>query len=96
MKVAATTAAAAANPAPTNAAAWNADMKADGELCFANTKPSNAVAIKPAMRAVALLKPEATPTRSVSTDAMTEVVSGATHRLMPSPTINVGGNISSQ
>ena len=54
------------------------------ESCRANRNPSNAVATKPAIRAKALLKPEATPTWRESTEAMTLVVKGATHVARPS------------
>src|ERR1700675_4773965 len=82
-------AAAAADPAPIRAAVRNPTTKFSVETCRANTNPSKAVAIRPAMRATALLKPEAIPTCLASTDAMTLVVSGATHAPIPKATSNV-------
>ena len=75
--VAPTTALAAAHPAATIATAW--------KPAAANRTPSTAVASRPAMRAIALLIPEATPAWLGSTEASTTVVRGATASVMPAP-----------
>ncbi len=54
------------------------------------------MATRPAIRATALLKPDAVPTWSGATDAITVVVSGATQIAKPSPTSNVAGRMSVQ
>ena len=51
---------------------------------LASTAPSNAVAIRPPVRATALLKPDAIATCCSSTEPSTEAVSGATAMVIPS------------
>src|SRR5512132_2161414 len=75
-------AATAADAAPTSAPTRKAAMKASADP-RAKTNPSSAVAISPAMRATALLNPDAVPTWPGSTEAITVVVKGAT--LTPIP-----------
>jgi len=55
------------------------------------TTPNTAMASSPAKRDIALLIPEAVPARSVPTEFMTVVVSGATVTLMPKPSMHIAG-----
>ena len=48
------------------------------------------------LRATALLRPEATPVRLVSTEASIAVVSGATAAPIPSETARTAGNLVAQ
>src|SRR5581483_1798741 len=57
----------------------------------ASTIPNAAIASKPAVRATALLMPDATPLRSLSTASNTVVVSGATKHAPASPSSTAAG-----
>ena len=54
------------------------------------------MATSPAVLAIALLTPEATPARLAATELITVVVRGATLIAMPSPRIAIGGKKSVQ
>ena len=57
----------------------------------ANTMPNSAMAINPAVRAVALLMPDALPACSEGTAFITAVVSGATKPAAPMPSNTEAG-----
>jgi hypothetical protein len=86
--------AAAATAAETVMAMWK---PANSSLpLLANTAPSSAVAMRPPVRATALLKPEAMATCCSSTEPSTEDVSGATAIVMPSAITSIVGNVAVQ
>ena len=58
---------------------------------LASTAPSSAVAIRPPVRATALLKPDAIATCCSSTEPSTDEVSGATAIVMPSAMTRIVG-----
>src|SRR6266850_3391981 len=58
---------------------------------WTSTTPNTAMASSPATRATALLIPDATPARPLSTALITVVVSGATVIAMPNPTTTTAG-----
>ena len=85
---AAALAATAAMAAPTSAR-WKPPISASPSR--ARTTPSKAVAIRPPVRATALLKPEAVPTCCSSTEPSTDAVSGATAIAMPAAITAIAG-----
>src|SRR5262245_16160951 len=90
--VAAETAATAAAAAPARAASRKPASKVVADACSANTNPSDAVASRPPIRAIALLNPDAVPMCALSTAAITAVVSGATQIAMPIEMNRTAGN----
>ena len=90
IKVNANALASTAKIAPINAATRNSCVRASP--LAARMLPMSAVAIRPPVRARALLKPEAEPVWRWSTELRTAVVRGATAPAMPMKMTRIAGS----